>query len=188
VTDVRAARALVAGSALRALLGALVGAAVCAACGPSGPPPVDPALVRIDAAALTAAVARDPAPQILGEADGMIDDRRPVRAAEVLRTAALPAVRRQLERVAALQLRTAEGRALQERAGRAYRRRSAAIERYAAALARGEIEDDELLASVRAHREAEEEVLAVIEAAQALGRPPQPAATKRGPSAGPAVE
>jgi hypothetical protein len=188
VRGVRWARAFAALAAHRAFVGALVGAAVCAACGSSGPPPVDPALVRADAAALTAAVARDPAPQILGEADGMIDDRRPVRAAEVLRTAALPAVRRQLERVAVLRLRTGEGRALQERAGRAYRRRSAAIERYAAALARGEIEDDELLASVRAHREAEEEVLAVIEAAQALGQPPRPASTKRSPSAGPAVE
>ncbi len=159
-----------------------------AACGPSAPPPTSPALLRADSAALSDAIARDPAPQILSEADGMIDDRRSVRAAEILRTAALPAVRRQLERVGAVSLQTAEGRALQERAARAYRRRMEAIERYAAALARGEVEDETLLGAVRAHREAEEEVLAVIEAAQLLGHPVQAAPVKRRPAPGAVVE
>lgn len=159
-----------------------------AACGPSAPPPTSAVLLRADSAALSEAIARDPAPQILSEADGMIDDRRSVRAAEILRTAALPAVRRHLERVGAVSLRTAEGRALQERAARAYRRRMEAIERYAAALARGEVEDEILLAAVRAHREAEEEVLGVIEGAQQLGHPVQPAPAKRRPAPGAVVE
>ena len=94
-------------------------------------------------------------------------------AAEVMRTAAVPAVRRQMERVGALQLRSVEGRALQERMLRAYRTRLRAIEQYAAALARGELEDETLLLAVRAHRLAEEEVLAVIGAAQQLGQPPR---------------
>ncbi len=111
----------------------------------------------------------------------MIDDRRPVRAAEIMRGSALPAVRRQLERVGALGLRTAEGRALQERAARAYRKRMEAIERYAAALERGEVEDTALLQAVRAHREAEEEVLAVIDAAPLLGRPPRPSTERPAP-------
>jgi hypothetical protein len=156
-------------------------------CGPSAPPSTDPRLLRADSAALTNAIARDPAPQILAEADGMIDDRRPVRAAEILRTSALPAIRRHLERVGALTLRTAEGRALQERGARAYRRRLTAIEAYAAALERGELEDETLLEAVRAHRLAEEEVLAVIEAAQQLGRP-QAVPTKRRPAPGTVVE
>ena len=159
-----------------------------AACGPSAPAATPLALLRADSDALSEAIARDPAPQILSEADGMIDDRRSVRAAEIMRTAALPAVRRQLERVGAVSLRTAEGRALQERAARAYRRRMEAIEGYAAALARGELEDETLLSAVRAHREAEEEVLAVIEAAQLLGHPAQPAPAKRRPAPGAVVE
>lgn len=144
-----------------------------AACGSSEPDGTDPRVLRADGATLTAAIARDPAPQILGEADGMIDDRKPVRAAEVMRTAAVPAVRRQIERVGALQPRSVEGRALQERTLRAYRTRLRAIEQYAAALARGELEDETLLLAVRAHRLAEEEVLAVIGAAQELGLPPR---------------
>ena len=177
------------GASSTRVAGLALGAALLAtACGPSGPPPTDPRLLRADSDALVATVARDPAPQILTEADGMIDDRRPVRAAEILRTAALPAVRRQLERVGALELRTGEGRALQERAGRAYRRRAAAIERYAAALERGQLEDEALLEAVHAHRDAEGEVLAVIEASQALGHAPPPPAEKRPPSPDTVVE
>ena len=154
------------------LAAVLVASLLSAACGSSKPDATDPRVLRADGATLTAAIARDPAPQILGEADGMIDDRKPVRAAEVMRTAAVPAVRRQIERVGALQPRSAEGRALQERTLRAYRARLRAIEQYAAALARGEIEDETLLLAVRAHRLAEEEVLDVIGAAQQLGHPP----------------
>lgn len=188
MTDARRAHETAALAVRRRLAGGVVAIMFCGACGPTSPPPTDPGLLRADAALLTASIGRDPAPQILGEADGMIEDRRPVRAAEIMRTAALPAVRRQLARVAALALRTAEGRALQERAGRAYRRRAAAIERYAAALARGELEDEVLLDAVRAHREAEQEVLSVIEASQALGQPSQPTSTKRRTPAAAAVE
>jgi hypothetical protein len=167
---VRAARAVARGSWLRAgVLSVLV--VTLAACGPDGPEASDPRALRGDGEALTQLLASDPAQPVLAELDGMIEDRLPVRAAGHIRTAALPAVRRQRERVGAVQLRTAEGRALQERAVRACRRRAESLEAYAAALTRGEVEDTQLLEAVRAHRAAELEVLAVLEAARALAQP-----------------
>ncbi len=145
--------------------------ATLAACGPEVPPASDPRALRGDGEALTRLLGSDPAQPVLSELDGMIEDRLPVRAAGHIRTAALPAVRRQRERVGALSLRTAEGRALQERAVRASRQRAESLEAYAAALARGEVEDAQLLEAVRAHRVAELEVLAVLEAARALAQP-----------------
>ncbi len=162
-----------------ALAVALVGVA---ACGPQAPTPTDPRALRSDGEALTRLLASDPAQPVLTEIDGMIEDRVPVRAAETVRGAALPAVRRQRERLGGASLRTAEGRALQERAVRACRRRGEALESYAAALARGEVEDDGLLEAVRAHRAAEAEVLAVFDAARALAQPEQAAQVEGAPA------
>jgi hypothetical protein len=169
-------RAVVRGSwAVACTLSILVGGLV--ACGADGPVASDPRALRGDGEALTRLLASDPAQPVLDELDGMIEDRLPVRAAGHIRTAALPAVRRQRERVGAAVLRTAEGRALQERAVRACRRRAESLDSYAAALARGEVEDGQLLEAVRAHRAAELEVLAALDAARALAQPaaPEPA-------------
>ena len=168
-------RAVAGGSWTRAGVLAML-AAMLAACGAEGLPSSDPRALRSDGEALTRLLASDPAQPVLDELDGMIEDRLPVRAAGHIRTAALPAVRRQRERVGAAALRTAEGRALQERAVRACRRRADSLEAYAAALERGEVEDAQLLGAVRSHRAAELDVLAVFDAARALAQPGAPAA------------
>jgi len=167
---VTSAWGVVRGAWTRAGLVAVV-TSVVAACGPQAPAPSDPRALRADGEALTRILASDPAQPVLDELDGMIEDRLPVRAAGHIRTAALPAVRRQRERMGAVAMRTAEGRALEERSVRAYRRRAESLESYATALARGEVEDAALLEAVRSHRAAELEVLAVLDAARALAQP-----------------
>lgn len=127
--------------------------------------------LEADARLLSEAMVEDPAAGALEEVDEAMLDDLPARAAELLESGAIPASRQQAERVEALEMSTAEGRRLRRRLLDAYRARTAALEQYREALARGHVEDLRLTDSMRAQREAHERLLDIDEAlAGILGR------------------
>jgi hypothetical protein len=141
------------------------GAPGCGAAGDEGP---DPAALRADRLVLDAVLSRDGSRGVLREVDEAVEDRLPVRAAEMLRGAAVPAVRRLRVAIEAETLRTEAGRAMRARAVEVLEARAQAMERYADALARGEVEDERLLAALHAHRLAEQRWLRLLDDAHAL--------------------
>lgn len=159
----------------RGAIGALcVTATLLWGCERRGPSAEEEARTR-DAAALRAVLNADPALPVLEEVRQVVEEDLPVRAADLLEMAAIPAARRQTDAVGRCTLETQEGRALQRRAQEAYRARLAALRDYRRALARGPIEDLVLLDAVHALRASEEELAAVHASVQALGAPGVPA-------------
>lgn len=153
-------------------------AALCAGCEdePEGPPPG----AAREAAALRRILDEDPALGPIEDVDGAVDEDRPVLAAERIALGALPAARRQVERVERADIRTAEVRAIQAEAVEAYRHRVEALESYRAVLARGTVEDLALHDALRAQRVAGEELVAVYEKLDAIA--PLPEERRREPS------
>lgn len=128
----------------------------------------DEIAIRADADKLGEAMSRDPATRALGEVDGFIQDRRPVLAAQTIESGALPAVRRHIAIIEGLSLATPEVQAAQQQARRAYRHRESAITAWAHVLARGEVEDADLLAAIHDERMAEQEIVQAIDAVAVL--------------------
>lgn len=124
------------------------------ACGSSEPTgPAAP--VVNDVTALQETVAADTCPSAVEDVDREVDDDKPVAAAGLLRGAAIPAAARQVERVRALTLHTADGRTLQAEVVRLYDARRAALVLYADALERGVMEDMQLIMALDAQRQAD---------------------------------
>lgn len=142
-------------------------------CGESSEDAPAPANVRADVGAIQLALSDDLSLLAIEEAERLVDDDRPVLAATRFRDGALPAARRHVERVRALALTTEEGRQLRAEAVTALEARVSALQRYAAALDRGIVEDYELAEALRVQREAEAAVEAVFDRLEAL-RPTSP--------------
>lgn len=127
--------------------------------------------LRADARALSEIVVDDPAAGALEEVDDAMLDDLPARAAQLLEEGAIPASRRQAERVRALEVRTTEGRRLRRRLLEAYRARTTALEQYREALERGHVEDLKLTDSLHAQRDAHDQLLEIdAELGRILGR------------------
>lgn len=121
-----------------------------------------------DAARVTRAIADDPAREALAEVDAAIDDDLPARAAELLEQAAIPAARDAVARARALETLTDEGARLRLALVSALEARAEALEKEAAALSRGMVEDLALVDALRAERRAEERMVAVSESARKI--------------------
>ncbi|AKF07150.1 hypothetical protein [Sandaracinus amylolyticus] len=133
-------------------------AVACSGGGESGPS----ASVQADAAALQELLGSDPSRTVLREVEDAVDGERPVMAAEMIESAAAPAVRRQIERLQHASVSTQEGRRLRTRAVRVHRERLNALERYGQLLARGiGTEDTELLDAMHAYADAELAIVAL---------------------------
>lgn len=150
---------------------------IVSACGEEGPPP---SLVA-DLGMLHAIVDQDPAVEALEIVDRVVDDERPVHAAQVLRETAIPAAQSQVEIVEAANLRTEEGRRFARRLAVAYRARVSALDTYRSVLEGGVSADPmETLDAIRGRREAEQQLLRVIEAMVRVAPPaPSPPAADR---------
>lgn len=103
----------------------------------------------------------------LEEVEEAMAEDLPVRAAELLETGAIPAARRQAERVGALDLSHPRAIELRDRAAARLSARTDALDAYRRALQRGLVEDVTLLDALQKQREAEEaidELLGQLEA------------------------
>lgn len=147
-----------------------------AACGEAGSSSVaggtaseasEQAAVRQEAAVLVRLLDEDPARQPLVDVQRAIDDDRPVRASELLETIALPAARRVASDARAVGTTSAAGAALRDRTASALEARQEALAAYARALARGPIEDLQLLDAMRDVRRAEQRIADMYQAAEA---------------------
>lgn len=137
---------------------------VLGACSGGAQEPVVTASQQADAARLQELLGSDPARVVLQEIEQAVDSERPVMASEMIEQGGLPAVRRQIERLQAVEMTTQEGRGLRTRAVRIHRARVAALESYRDALARGiGTEDEELLTAMRAYAEAELEIVSLYD-------------------------
>jgi hypothetical protein len=125
--------------------------------GDDAPPPT----VGADARALAAILDSDPTGPALDDAMQAVDTGRPVMAAGILSADAIPAARRQLERMEQLHAASSDGRSLYLRAMRVQRARVAALEHYRDALARGPVEDDVLLDALHETSTSERDLLAL---------------------------
>lgn len=130
---------------------------VLGACGDDGAPPPERELLR-DVKALQDLMAQDPTIGVLAEIDREVDEERPVRASEMIANAGLPAARRQIEAAEGVETVTTRGRALRDRLVAIYRKRAEGLEAYGVALARGVVEDVQLLDAMQKQREAEIEL------------------------------
>ncbi|HEY8430192.1 MAG TPA: hypothetical protein VIL20_17545 [Sandaracinaceae bacterium] len=146
----------------------------------SGPEPPSPELIA-DVRTLRALIGSDPALGPLAEVERVAHDR-PVLAGQRLEAEALPAARRQVERVREARTSTSEGRSLARRLARAYERRVEGLERWREYLEDAATDDAVLLESLTARREAE---VAVLELDQEMDRyepvaePRRPASAER---------
>lgn len=120
----------------------------------SGSTRSDPASRQHDARLLEAALREDHSSNPLTEVDNAVVDRRPVLAAELIRTGALPALERARAAVAASTTRTPEGNAVRTQLLNAYDEHARTLTNYARALERGEVEDMQLLEAVHHERVA----------------------------------
>ncbi len=145
-------------SGLAGLAIALAGLMVACEEEAAGPAPA----VVDEANALRLVIVQDPAQGPLQEVERAMTQRRPVLAAQLLRTGAIPAARRQVERVEATRVREAALVAARRRTLAAYRDRVAALERYERVLVRGGTDDAELAASLHDQSAAERELLTVL--------------------------
>ena len=125
---------------------------------------------QADGRALLEVVSRDGALASLEEVDHLVRARRPVRAAEILRGSAFPAVRRQREAIAAVRVVTPEGTSLRERLLAVYARRGASLAEYAEVLERGEVEDERLASALHAQATAERDVAQALAAVETMAR------------------
>jgi hypothetical protein len=124
-----------------------------------GGPPVAPVDERNDVERLQNALTEDPAQLVLEEIDQAIATDRPVMAADLIDTSAIPAVRRHVDSVQALDMSTSSGRTYRSRAVRLLRHRLTALEHWRDALARGVGHEDEtLLSAIHENAEAEHEL------------------------------
>jgi hypothetical protein len=143
-------------------------ALVLAACEEEGPAPE----VLSDADVLRQLIVDDPAERSLVEVDRVAPDR-PVRAARLLATGAIPAAQRQVERVREAELASAEGRALQARLVAAYEQRARGLEQWRQYLEEAATDDVQLLEATTSLRQAQVAVLAVDRDVDELApRPP----------------
>ncbi len=137
------------------LLAPLLAIAALAGCECSSTPPTPPAELD-DVQHLQAALVEDPAQLVLDEVDEAVARQRPVIAADLLDDAAIPAVRRHIQALQALELGTPRGQTLRTRAIRLMRTRVTALEHWRDALARGiGHEDEELVGALHETAEAE---------------------------------
>jgi hypothetical protein len=133
-----------------------------------------------DATRLQELLGSDPARTLLQEIEQAVDSERPVMAADMIEQAALPAIRRQIQRLEEASITTQEGRRLRTRAVRIHRERADVLARYGRALARGiGTEDDELLDAMRAYAAAELELVSLYRELEQL----HPLRPERGDSA-----
>ena len=136
----------------------LILALVVSACGGGGdaaPPSAD---VRADAQALQQILGEDPARLVLEEVDVAIREERPVLASQIIDSAAIPATRRQIERLEQAPAASQQGRTLRARAVRLHRARLRALEQWRDALATT-VEDDALVEALHASADAEREIV-----------------------------
>lgn len=136
-------------------------------CGEDEPDGPEPTVVR-EAEALRHVLTEDPAILPLEEAENVVADGLPVRAAEMLQRGAIPAARRAIAELEGEEFQTPEVQAIQEAALEAYRARLAAVERYAEVLEGGGLEDLDLVLALRAQREAEVALTGVLDRLDAL--------------------
>ncbi len=125
----------------------------------SGPPPPPPDLVA-DVQALRRVMIDDPALRPLSEVERVADDR-PVFAARLLASGALPAARRQVTRMRAVSTSTPEGRTYRQRLADAYEQRVRGLEQWHAYLEDAATSDADLLESITTRREAEIDLLEI---------------------------
>ncbi len=134
--------------------------------------------LEADARALANAMLEDPARLPLEEVDEAFRDDRPVLAADLITQGARPATERQIERIRALEITSAEGRRLRSRCVRLYRARLTALEGMRDALSRGiGQEDEQLVLAMHADAEAQVAIVAFEDELARLapmddGRPP----------------
>ncbi|MBX3272550.1 MAG: hypothetical protein KF729_19985 [Sandaracinaceae bacterium] len=145
------------------------------ACGsePEGPAPA----LRDDLTVLHAILDADPALEPLARVEQRVADERPVHAAELLETTAIPAATRQVAALEEARVTTDEGRDFQRRLVAAHRQRASALESYRAALAGGVTQDPlVVIDAVRELRRAEVALVGVVRAMDALlpAAPPAP--------------
>src|SRR5689334_21732866 len=114
----------------------VLGMLVAGACGQGAEAVAAEQQLKNDVESLQDVMATDPALGPLEEVEAEVDNERPIHASEMLRSGAIPAARRQMDRVEALVPVTDRGRTLQTRLGEAYRKRLEALEAYRVALAR----------------------------------------------------
>lgn len=118
--------------------------------------------LRRDAEDLQRALLDDPAAGPLEDVDQAIDEDKPVRAAELLDGAAVPAARLHVRRLRDMAPRTHEGRRLRDRLVRAYDERLRGLEQQRDALAGGERDSHEHVRALTTQREAVQEIDAVM--------------------------
>lgn len=128
----------------RLLLMACMAALVLASCECDHSAPV-PQSELDDVERLQNALTEDPAQLVLDEVDDAVARQRPVIAADLLDEAAIPAVRRHIAAIQALELGTSQGQTFRTRAVRLLRARATSLEHWRDALARGIGHDDEEL-------------------------------------------
>lgn len=121
----------------------------------------DPARVRADARALQVVLANDRTVAILEEVDRAVDDRLPVRGAELLDRAALPSARALRAQLEQADIATPEGERIRSKAVGVATRRVRSLEQWRDALSRGTVEDMQLVDAMRAQRAVERELVAL---------------------------
>lgn len=145
---------------------------------PSTPPPVEAPTApltadeRADLAALGQVIGTgaDAVDGVLVDVDAAVERDLPVRAAGILTERALPASRALIARLREIELRSELGDALRDQWVAACTARETALERYAAALERGIVEDLTLADALRDQRRAHDAVVAAREAHAAASR------------------
>lgn len=145
----------------------------------SGPRQSEPPLVRADASRLVTATSSDPTVAYLEEVDGFVDDRLPVRAADRLKAAVIPASRRLREGVEETNLTTPELREMRRVLVETLRERERVMAQWAEALTLGEDNLAAQLDALRQHRRIEERLvvlLGALDETARTGRVPAPAA------------
>lgn len=140
---------------------------VCSACSGDSSEEAPPASLQSEVRELHREVTNDLVLIALDEVEDAMSEDLPVRAAELLESGAIPASRRQAERVADLRLTQPRALELRDRAVERLRARTEALNDYRDALERGLVEDVTLLDALQKQREAEEaidELLGELEA------------------------
>jgi hypothetical protein len=132
-----------------------------------GAPELPSSDVLADVRALQDALADDTATRALEDVDD-VAETLPVRAADMLTSGVIPAARRQADAVEAVSVTTERGRTLKAQALGACRARVTALEEYVPLLERGRVEDYDLVANLRAQREAETALVEVLDALEAI--------------------
>jgi hypothetical protein len=141
----------------RAMLASWMLALSLAAC--DGEPALPPGVAR-DVATLRRVMIADPAARPIEEAE-RIADERPVLAGRMVRSAAIPAAHQQVEAVRAAEMTSEQGRTLARRLREAYEERERGLELWERYLHDAATDDELLLESTTALREAEMDIIGV---------------------------